>query len=194
MTAHRATLDAAVHRLLALEAPIQGTLPAFFANTASGTHRTLLIIGSNLASGAEGCHLVIGVIDLDGATHQLAVHLPMATSALMTAGLRFAAFDAGILHVIVGVMVTTNSASPGLAADVAENRALVIRVIGGDRATLVGRTLAGFAGEFGRPPLITSHAYVAHLLLLLIPRSIDMGVVCVLGTGRQFIKHLAIKC
>ena len=110
MTAHRATLDAAVHRPLALEAPIQGTLPAFFANTASGTHRTLLIIGSNLASGAEGCHLVIGVIDLDGATHQLAVHLPMATSALMTAGPGLAALAAGILHVIVGVMVTTNSA------------------------------------------------------------------------------------
>ena len=143
MTARRATLDTTVRHLLAVVAIIQGTLPAFFANTASGTLRTLFTIGSNLASHAEGCHLVFGVMDVDGATLNLAVHLLVATSAHMSAGPGVAALAAGILHVTLGVMVTTNSACPGLVADVAENGAVVIRVIGGERATLVGSTLAG---------------------------------------------------
>ena len=158
MTGPRATLDTAVSHLIAVVAIIQGTLPAFFANTASGTLRTLFTIGSNLASHAEGCHLVFGVMDVDGATLNLAVHLLVATSAHMSAGMAVAAFAAGILHVTLGAMVTTNSAFPGRVAAVADNRAIVIRVICGDRATLVGSTLADFAGVFGRPLIITNHA------------------------------------
>lgn len=116
MHAHRATLDAAVRHPLAARAIIQGTLPANFANTASGTLRTLFNIGSNLASRAEGCHLVVvsGVMDQDGATHHLAVHLVTATSAHMTAGPALAARAAVILHVtliLISVLVTTDSAS-----------------------------------------------------------------------------------
>ena len=50
MAGRRATLDTAVRHPLAVIANVQGTLPAGFANTANGTLRTLLNIGSNLTN------------------------------------------------------------------------------------------------------------------------------------------------
>jgi hypothetical protein len=67
---------------------------------------------------------------------------------------------------------------------VAEHRARVIRVTAGGGATFVGGTMADLAGVLGRLPVFTHHALVADLLLVLvIPRTGDVGVVSELAAG-----------